>query len=291
MKLKTGKSLPLLFAVAVSFNPKFLKQVGTCTPGSERSPTVYVVKQWHLAPTVNTKTNPPAKPLPQTANQTEIYNQLSEWVKNGTIDTAIAEGCEGEVGPSLKDAFQGWSYSDLQAHVTDKNYPELLAHPVLKLQAKYPKQAKSFCGDNVTEIKKAQLAMSDARADVGYAARLEEYENNPAKLKPYLEGVISVYQLKSTTTEKEAELAVSADLKKSMETFQATLHTRDLSFAQKIETVNSPKPTALVIGGLHTQDLKAVFESKKMNCVIFEPVSYNSDEELLSKKLIGLIGK
>ena len=278
--------VPVVFALALSFNPKLIKKVDVCTNVADgKAPIVYVLKQWHLPPSVDTKTNPPAKPLPQTKNQTQIYDQLSEWVRSGSIDTAVAEGCEGELGPKMKEAFQGWSYSDLEAHVNDKNYSEILAHPVLKLQAKFPKDVHSICGDSLSEIKRSQLALSDARADVGYFARLSENLDQPAKLKPYLDGAIEAYHLPEKTTGVEALKEVARDLKKSLDLFQDSTHERDLSFVRKINTADSKKPAVLVVGGLHAEDLKEILEKKKMNCVIFEPLAYQNDEEALSRKL------
>jgi hypothetical protein len=286
---KNFSSVPVMMAIAVSFNPKLVHVVDQCAVSTQKSPTVYLVKQWHLAPNTNTKLNPPVKPLPQTKNQTQIYDQLGEWVQNGVLDTAIAEGCEGEVGPKLKEAFQGWTYEDLTKHVNDKNYSELLAHPVLKFQAKYSSKAKSYCGDSLSEIKRSQVALSDARADVGYFGRLSENQDKPEKLKPYLDGVIEMYHLRANSGYTDALKAVAIDLKKSLDIFQDSTHERDLAFIRKINTVDSPKPTVLVVGGLHAQDLKDSLEKKKMNCVIFEPLAYQNDEEAMSKKLKSLL--
>ena len=279
----------LFFSVAVSFNPKLIRPVDVCAPSSEKSPMVYVLKQWHLPPEVNTKLRQDAKPLPQTKNQSQIYAQLSEWVNEGTIDTAVAEGCEGEIGPKLKLSFQGWSYEDLLAQVNDAKFGEILAHPILKLQAKYPKKIKALCGDSLSEIKRSQLALSDARADVGYFGKLSENQDHPQKLKPYMDGVIEMYHLKSDATYPEALKALTVDLKKSLNLFQDSTHERDLSFVRKINTADSKKPTVLVVGGLHALDLKEILEKKKMNCQIFEPLAYQNDEEALSSKLNSLL--
>jgi hypothetical protein len=286
------KNARLLFAIAaLPMNAKWIHQVDTCAQVADtKSPTVVILKQWHLPPSVNTKTTPAgARALPQAKNQKEIYEQLSVWVKNSNIDSVIAEGCEGEITPKFKDAFQGWSYADLDAHKKDKAYAGILSHVVLKLKVSYPGQVHALCGDSLNEIKKSQVALSDSRADVGYFSKLSENQNNPAKLKSFLEGVIEAYHLKSDATVTDAEKAVALDLKQSLTRFQDSTHERDLSFIRKVNLVESKKPVVVVIGGLHAEDLKQILEDKKMNCVIAEPVSYQNDEEAMSSKLKSLI--
>ena len=280
-----------LAVAALPMNAKLIHSVDTCAPVADaKKPAVVIIKQWHLPPSVNTKTAAPGRaPLPQAKNQKEIYEQLSAWVKSSSIDAVIAEGCEGEITPKFKDVFQGWSYADLDARKNDKDYPAILSHAVVKLKVSYPDQVKALCGDSLNEIKKSQVALSDSRADVGYFSKLSENQNNPAKLKPFMDGVIEAYKLKSDATVLDAEKALALDLKSSLTRFQDSTHERDLSFVRKVSLADSQKPVVIVIGGLHAQDLKQILEDKKMNCVIAEPVSYQNDEEAMNSKLKSLV--
>ncbi len=266
------------------FNPKLLKKVDACATSSDHGSTLVIIKQWHFTPGVNTKTDQKTK-YPQSENQVQIYQQLSEWVSAGTVDEVIAEGCEGEIDSKFKDVFQGWSYSDVSSKTSDAQFAKLLAHPVVKLEAKYTNRVKSVCGDSLSEIKKSQMAISDARADVGYFTRLAQYKDKPEMLKSYLSGVREAYQLKVDATLQDAQKALVVDLKKSLAIFQDATHERDLSFVRKFKQSESKKPVALVVGGLHAADLKQILEEKKMNCVILEPLAYKNDEEAMSQSL------
>ena len=282
------KKLPLLFLVAISFNPKLIKKVGECSGAADGQQSIYLLKQWHLPPSVNTKAEALGTAHPQKENQTQIYDQLSEWVKAGSIDRILAEGCEGDL-TQLKEAYQGWTLRDLKSHANESKFNEILSHPVLKIFAKYQSSVSAYCGDNLTEIKKSQLALSDARADIGYYSRLEQYRKDPAKLKPYLDGVTETYHLKKETKVEDALFALKLDLKASIKQFQTSTHERDLSFLKSLPKRDlSKKPTIVVIGGLHTQDLKQIFEENKLPCLIFEPLSYQNDEEAMLNKLNSL---
>ncbi|MBC7396771.1 MAG: hypothetical protein H7333_04940 [Bdellovibrionales bacterium] len=269
-----------------NFDPALLKQVDQCKTHSNLFPTVYLLKQWHLPPQTNTRI--PSKEnasLPQTANQEQIYNQLSTWVKEGVVDTVIAEGCEGEIDSQFKEVFQGWSFQDLEKRSKEPDYSRILAHPVVKLEAKYGAQVRSLCGDNSLEIKNSQLALSDARAAVGYYSRLNQFKDKPELLKPYLEGARQVYTLPETASVSLALKTVAEDFKKSWTRFEDSSHQRNLAFSEKAASASTKKPIPLVIGGLHVRDLKKALERKKLNCVIFEPLAYQNDEETMQDNL------
>ena len=78
-------------------------------------------------------------------------------------------------------------------------------------------------------------------------------------------------------------------MKATLGRFSDSTHERNLSFTRKINQAKTSKPVVLVIGGLHANDLKQVFESKKMNCVILEPMAYQNDEESLNQNLQKII--
>ena len=276
-----------------AFNPKLLRQTDQCASVTGER-TVYLIKQWHLDPTVNTKDQKPKNPPPQAKNQIQIYDQLLEWQKNKAIDTVVAEGCEGgDIDEKFKPIFNGWSFQDLKAKSSDAHYhyEQILSHSVVKLEAKVGDAVHALCGDDLSEIKKSQVALSDARGDVGYLSRLSEFKDQPDRAKTYLEGTIEALKLKSDATAPEAIKALALDLKSTLSRFSDSTHERDLSFVRKIKQAKTDKPVVLVVGGLHASDLKQILEDKKLNCLIFEPVSYKNDEESLNQSLLQLIDR
>jgi hypothetical protein len=285
------RGLPLMFAVAVSFNPKLIKKVDQCAEVKDKTaPSVFVIKQWHLTPGANTHTGPKVV-LPQAENQKQIYQQLGDWESHHEASAILAEGCEGEVNAEMKEVFQGWSFHDLESEykMHPKDFSGVLAHPVVMTKVSHP-EARVFCGDNLSEIKKSQLALSDARADVGYLTRLNEKKDQPELLKPYLNDVIDLYHLKKDATIADAQKALVSDLKATLTIFQSSTHLRDQSFVNEALKLSqakesAQKPVVIVIGGLHASDLKADLEAKQLNCTVFEPLAYHNDEEALAARL------
>ena len=251
---------------------------------------IYFVKQWHLAPTVDTTKIESSTQLPQYKNQFEIFSAISKWVAEKKIDTAIAEGCEGEINSKFKEIFNGWNMDSLTKEVNGKNFDSILTHVLMKAEAKFPEKLKTLCGDDLSQIKYAQLALSDLRGDVGYWKRIVENEKNPVKLKIYLDGVIEMLKLPSTTDSKTALLALKKDVLSSFKKFTDANTERDAALVRAIKNTNSKNPLLIVYGGLHSEDLKNKFQNEKWNCEIYEPKSYeNNEEKLLDefKKIIN----
>ncbi len=251
---------------------------------------IYFVKQWHLSPTVDTTKIESSTQLPQYKNQFEIFSAISKWVAEKKIDTAIAEGCEGEINSKFKEIFNGWNMDSLTKEVNGKNFDSILTHVLMKAESKFPEKLKTLCGDDLSQIKYAQLALSDLRGDVGYWKRIVENEKNPVKLKIYLDGVIEMLKLPSTTDSKTALLALKKDVLSSFKKFTDANTERDAALVRAIKNTNSKTPLLIVYGGLHSEDLKNKFQNEKWNCEIYEPKSYeNNEEKLLDefKKIIN----
>lgn len=274
---------------AALYNPKWVTKLSECRSAGDGARVVYLLKQWHLEPSANT--HDPKKTYPQAENQYQIYEQLLDWQNNKQIDTLVAEGCEGApMGSGFKPVFNGWSRTELESHAsTDANYDQILTHSILKLEAKVKTGVHALCGDNLESIKKSQLALSDARGDLGYLSRLSELKDQPEQAKTYLDGTIEALKLKSDSSIQDAIAALRKDLKNSLARFNEATHARNLSFIKTIKASKSVKPVVLVIGGLHTADLKALLEENKLNCVVFEPLAYKNDEDALVQSLKKLV--
>ena len=251
---------------------------------------IYFIKQWHLDPTVDTTKIEEAKKLPQYKNQFEIFSAIAEMVAEKNVDTAVAEGCEGEINSKFKDAFNGWTFEGLNQEISNKKFNTILTHALLKAAVKFPESLKVRCGDSLSRIKYAQLALSDLRGDIGYWKRIVENENNPKKLKIYLDGINEMLKLPSNTDAPTALIALKKDVMSSFQKFNEANLERDAELVRAIKNSDSTKPIVVVYGGLHSEDLKLKLQSEKWNCEIFEPKSYqNNEEKLLDefKKIIN----
>lgn len=213
MKISLKITLSLLFFLpAHATSDALIRKVDQCTPVAGAKKTVYFIKQWHLAPTTNTTDIETAKKQPQYRNQSEIYTSIADLITEKKIDTVIAEGCEGEITRDFKNSFNGWSFEKLAKETLGKSYGAILTHVPLKAEVKFGDQVKTLCGDDLSQIKLAQLALSDLRGDVGYWQRIAENEKNPAKQKIYVDGVIEMLKLPAGTDPANAMLALKKDI-------------------------------------------------------------------------------
>lgn len=275
------------FSQAFAAQSDLLKKIEACKATS--SPIhVWLVKQWHLSPGVDTHMHRDLKPK-AAPNQREIYDQLAAWVQQKKVDTVLAEGCEGEITEAFKPVFNGWSYADLVAQASLSGYDAIPTHAVVKLEAKMTDQVLSMCADDLSEVKKGQLALSDMRGDAGFLSRLQQYRDNPHLAEFYLDGVKDSFHLKKRPTVSDALRLVKIDLKKSFQKFQSSLQTRDRKVIRTILAQKTQKPIVVVFGGLHANDLKAQMEKQKLNCEIYEPLHYANDEEQLLDRLKSAI--
>ena len=270
----------------LNVDPKLARVAASCKPSSHKSSVVYFFKQWHLAPGVDAKTN--RKPHPQSRNLESIYLQLEKWVKAGKISTLLTEGCSGTLDEKSSFQVNGWSLQDLAREKSKPGYSRIETSVPLKLKAKFGSRLQTLCGDNEALIREQLLGFSDARADVGYLTRIQEYQNDPAKLKPYLEDVIGQLKLPGDSDATRVRNALRSDLKKTVQGIRATLEKRNQSLIDRLLDAiaeGGPGPIALVYGGMHADGVKKLLEERGMNCKILEPIGYQNDEDLILMKL------
>jgi len=275
-----AEGLPDQFFKKGPIHSKLIRKVDQCVP-TKSDKTIYFVKQWHAAPLVDTTKVESARKLPQVKNQTEIFSAISQMIAEKVIDTAIAEGCEGEINSKFKAAYNGWTFESLSQEVSSKKFNTILTNVLLKAEVKYPEKLKTYCGDDLIQIKNAELALSDLRGDMGYWKRLVENEKKPAQLKIYLDGVNEAFKLPSNTDSATAIIALKKDVVESFKKFNDANHERNTALVNAIKKADSHKPILVVYGGLHIEDLKTKFEAEKWNCEVFEPKSYKNNEEKL----------
>ena len=275
-----AESLPDHFFKKGPIQSKLIHKIDQCTP-TKSDKIIYFVKQWHVAPAVDTTKIESSKKLPQFKSQSEIFSAITELVAEKEIDTAIAEGCEGEINSKFKEAFNGWTFDRLSKELENKEFKSILTSVLLKAEVKFSEQLKTFCGDDLSQIKRAELALSDLRGDMGYWQKIVENEKNPAKLKVYLDGVIEALKLPSTTDAATALVALKKDVASSFKMFSEANTARDSALIKVIKNVDSKKPILVVYGGLHADDIKEKLQAEKWNCEVYEPKSYKNNEEKL----------
>lgn len=304
--MRTTSRLPLIIFTLSLFNagpgagparaqtadPKLLKRVGGCKATGNASPSpVAILKLWHLAPGVNTKTGAAAAKAPaQEANLREVERQLSQWIEAKSVRTVIAEGCEGKFDDAV--SFNGWKLADLRGIARSKSRAGELAkihtHPALKLEAIHDEKVQTLCGDLKQVIDEELLAFSDARAAAGYAGRIAENANHPARQKIYVDGAIEAYKLPPGAKPDAVQAALKTELKKSVARIRELNLKRSQSFAQTAIIVRE-EPIAIIAGGTHAAEIVQALEAKSRDCVVYEPLHYSSDDEKLMKSLDELL--
>lgn len=267
-------------------DPKFAKVTDRC---KTKNPTkqVFLIKQWHLAPGVNTKDSP-AKELPQKENQTSIYKQIDRWVSAKKLHTLLAEGCSGEIDSNFNKAFNGWKYSDLKAKAASKNYPEIISHVPLKIEAKFGERINTICADDDGLIKETGLAFSDARGTLGFYSRISQYKNDSNRVKPYLQSAIEVFKLPADTTSEQALVVLKKELQSSVSRIEKSLEMRNRKMVEAIKAVKD-KLQVLVVGGAHVSHIAQMLEKENIGCTMIEPKGYSQDEEKTLSSLRKLI--
>lgn len=259
--------------------------IGQCKSASaKQDPHVWIFKQWHLDPSVVTKNKVSVRGVPQRENQTSIYKQLEEWVKSGVLDEVYAEGCSGELTAESNLSFNGWSMADLKAAAARPDYAEIVSHVPMKIEAKFGAIVRTLCGDDAKLIQKNALAFSDARGALGFLTRLQQHQNHPRRAKPYLDGVIELYQLPAQTDLKVAIARLKTELKSSVKRAQDYIEKRNALLVAQIKR-SKKKQVAVVFGGAHTQGIVRLLEKAGIACSVVEPTGYQDKEAALLQKL------
>jgi hypothetical protein len=242
---------------------------------------VLILKQWHLPPTTITKGF--KEKYPQEQNQTALYKFLDENVKNKELQLIVGEGCEGEINSEFKTAFNGWDYNSLHAQYGQKSYSKIISQVPLKIEAKHGDRISTFCGDNDAAIQQANLRLSNLRGWMGFLDRLDEYKDNPEKQRPYIDAAADLLKAPKDTHPDQLVVQIKERIKLDLEAFNKSLQERDESFVKTL-TDQDFKQAAVVIGGLHADDLKEKIEAAGMNCVVYEPPGYQPlDEKLIQE--------
>ena len=256
------------------------------------APQIYLIKQWHLSSSVDTKDSHSFAPYPQQENQTHLFQQLDEWISQKKISVLVAEGCEGEITPDTQLEFNHWSLKALEAKSKQSGYEKILSSVPFKLKAKYKDKIKVFCGDSLPLIKETQMLFSDARADSGYLERLDGLKQDPVKLKIYLDGVIEAYHLPKDANIDTAKIALRADLKKTVQLIEQKIEERSqvlVKEVQRLKNAGAALPIVIVFGGMHAAQVKKQWVQDKTHFSILEPKGYQNDEEKLIEKLHSLL--
>lgn len=240
---------------------------------------VLLLKQWQLGSSVDTRELPASQPIPQRANQIALYRMLDQWIATKRLKNLVSEGCEGVLDDRTRTKLQGWSVSDLKIRVASPSYAEIMTSPVFKAEAKYGKDVHSQCGDTEEGIREADLASSDARGAAGFLGRLEEFKDRPERAKTYLDGVVQVYKMPTSTSMPQAVSRLRAELKSALERVAKANVTRDLKMVEALSSLPEPHPAALVVDGAHVPRLIQEFQRLKWNCAIVEPAGYRRDSE------------
>jgi hypothetical protein len=271
------------FAHAGELNPMLAKSVDNCKKANTPSARIWFFKQWHLGPKLDTTDIKKSETLPQETNQKALFQQLDSWISSGQLKTIIAEGCSsGEMTGDTPLKFNGWDISGLKTQVGNPEYDEILTSIPLKLEAKYGPKIHVICGDDEELAKKNALAFSDARGEVGYLTRLEQYKNDSAKAAGYLEDVVKLYHLPAGTTVRQGILKLKGERKNSVNQAEEFIGKRNEHLADVAAKAALSRPgsenIAIVFGGAHSQGTKEIFESKGLGCEIVEPAGYPADD-------------
>lgn len=267
-----------------------LSKVATCKPPAPPPPAedgaaapeakpknVLVIKQWHLSPKTITKSF--KERYPQEKNQTAIYNDLANRIKANKLQLIVAEGCEGEINDEFKAAFNGWDYASLAKVSQTKGYEKILTLVPLKIEARYNDKVLTMCGDSEKLIQEGNLRVSNLRGWFGFVTRLSEtYEDDKGRL--YSDAAADLLKVPKNTPVPELLKQIQVRIKEDLAAFRKSLSDRNDGFVKVLQ--EKPFETAaVVIGGLHAEDLKEKLEAANLACEVYEPPGYQKEAEQL----------
>lgn len=270
-------------------DPKLAKVTARCKPASG-APRVWIFKQWHADPRIETKESGSSLELPQAANQTAIFTQLDRWISGGKLKTVVAEGCTGELTRDSQVRINGWSVGELQSKSKLPGFEGLVTSVPMKLEARHASRIRTLCGDDDAMIKEHLRAFSDVRGTFGFLSRLTQHQGDPARARTYLEGVIELYRLPKDTTVPQALSRLRLELKQAMSRLHEALDRRNDKVIGVVGTVKEPE-VAVVYGGVHAKGLVKKLEEKGLPCSVVEPAGYGNDEVALLEQLDQAIAR
>lgn len=261
-------ALSNMSTVAKCDNPKSTKKV-------------YIVKQWHLGPMTVTKGF--KEKYPQERNQTTIYKTLSEMVKKKKLQVVVAEGCEGEINSDFKTAFNGWTVGDLAKQSQTRGFDKIITNIPMKLEARWGEKLLTLCGDNEKLIQEGNLRLSNLRGWMGFWTKLSEGQGDPDKLKLYSEAAADLLKVPKSTPVDQLQAKIKDRFKEEIGLFQKSLQDRNDSFVNALKD-REFNTAAVVIGGLHAEDLKEKMQAAGYACEVEEPRGYQREDENLIKE-------
>lgn len=257
-----------------------LRKVDSCqVPKSSK--LVAIIKQWHLPPTTATKGF--KERYPQETNQSDIYNAVSNMIKKKKIQLLVAEGCEGEINGEFKTVFNGWDLNSLKNESQRRNFDRILTNVAMKLEARHGDKILTLCGDNEKLIQEGNLRISNLRGWLGFWTRLTDSKNDPERQKLYGQAAADLLRLSHDTPADKLIEQIKEQMKSDLEAFQKSLNDRNDGFV-KVVGEQPFQTAAVVIGGLHAEDLKKKLQAAGIGCDVLEPRGYQREEEDLVRQ-------
>ena len=260
-----------------------LTKIGGCkAPANKDAANVMIVKQWHLSPRTVTKGF--KEKYPHEKNQSAIYIALADKIKSKKIDMVIAEGCEGEINDEFTTAFNGWDLAALKKIAQTKGFDRIITNVPLKLEARFGDKIITMCGDNEKLIQEGNLRLSNLRGWAGFWTRLSEPKTaDDDQTKLYTEAAAELLKESKDTPVEELMPKLKQRFSAELDLFNKSLTERNDSFIKTLQD-HPVKSAAIVIGGLHAEDLKGKLEAAGFNCDLMEPKGYAREGEELIKE-------
>lgn len=270
--------LSLFFTIGIA--NAGLRKVDSCKV-PKGAKLVSIIKQWHLPPKTATKGF--KERYPQETNQADIYNAVSNMIKKKKIQLLVAEGCEGEINSEFKPVFNGWDLESLKRESQRRGFDRVLTNVAMKLEARHADKILTLCGDNEKLIQEGNLRISNLRGWLGFWSRLSDSKNDPEKQKLYGEAAADLLRLSHDTPPEKLIEEIKERMKSDLEAFQKSLYERNDGFVKVVSEQNFEN-AAVVIGGLHAEDLKNKLQSAGIGCEVLEPRGYQREEEDLLRQ-------
>ncbi len=267
----------LLTAIlSIAHGKGLMTKVGGCKNAPKDAASVMIVKQWHLAPrTINKGFK---ERYPQEKNQSAIYIALADRIKNKKMDLLLAEGCEGEINEKFTGVFNGWDIETMKKQAQTKAFQKIISHVPMKLEARFDEKILTLCGDNDKLIQEGLVRLSNLRGWAGFYGRLTEPTSDVERQKLFAESAAGVLKIDKETPITELVPKIKEKIAEELEAFKKSLNERNDSFVKVLQG-QTFKNAAIVIGGLHVDDLKAKIETAGYACEVMEPTGYARDDE------------
>ncbi len=272
--------LQVIASSAFAFAAPRMTTVGKCN-APKGAKKVLLIKQWHLGPRTVTKGF--KEKYPQEKNQTAIYKSLSEQIKKKKLQIVVAEGCEGEINSDFKSVFNGWDIASLAKQSQTRGFDKIITNVPMKLEARWGDRVVTLCGDNDKLIQEGNLRTSNLRGWMGFWTKLNEGKGDSEKLKLYSEAAADLLKMPKDTALEKLQAKIKERFKEELDLFAKSLSERNTSFVNVLKDRDF-ETAAIVIGGLHADDLKAKLQDAGLACEVLEPPGYVREDENLIKE-------